>query len=200
MAPLADYPTVNVSSPNTPGLRDLQAREHLTELLAVVAAARGEDVPPVLLKIAPDLVLLDNIVEVAVDGGVDGLIVANTTVHRPANLRGRHRSEAGGLSGRPRRAPATAVLAAAYRLVDGQTVDRGRRNRQRGRRYARYAPALCAAVTALIYNGPGLVATIVADLAALLARDGRQPVASGWCRRGRGVRTASDGDRHPRTF
>ena len=177
MAPLADYLTVNVSSPNTPGLRDLQAREHLTELLAVVAAARGEDGPPVLLKIAPDLSQgeLENIVEVAVDGGVDGLIVSNTTVHRPANLRGRHRGEAGGLSGRPLRALATAVLAAAYRLVDGRIPLIGVGGIASGAdAYARIraGASLVQLYTALIYNGPGLVATIVADLAALLARDG----------------------------
>ena len=130
-----------------------------------------------LLKIAPDLSQgqLADIVEVAVDGNVDGLIVANTTVHRPAGLRGQHRGEAGGLSGRPLRAPATAVLAAAYRLVGRRLPLIGVGGIASGAdAYARIraGASLVQLYTALIYNGPGLVATIVADLAALLARDG----------------------------
>ncbi|HEV8680295.1 MAG TPA: dihydroorotate dehydrogenase (quinone), partial [Stellaceae bacterium] len=104
-APLADYLVVNVSSPNTPGLRDLQARGLLEELLRGVLAAR--DVagarPPLLVKIAPDLIDEEraDIAAVALAAGIDGIIVSNTTVARPPTLRSAAAGEAGGLSGRP---------------------------------------------------------------------------------------------------
>ena len=114
----ADYFTINISSPNTPGLRDLQKREALNELVARVVAARDESEPrrPLLIKIAPDLDErgLDDIVASALARRVDGLIVSNTTVARPASLRSSHRSEAGGLSGRPLFEPSTRLLARAY--------------------------------------------------------------------------------------
>ena len=110
-APVADYLTINVSSPNTPGLRDLQRRDALDELVAGLVAARDETEPrrPLLIKIAPDLHEggLDDIVAVALARKADGLIVSNTTVARPASLRSRHRDEAGGLSGRPLFEPST---------------------------------------------------------------------------------------------
>src|SRR6185437_17012344 len=95
-APLADYLTLNVSSPNTAGLRDLQRREALDDLIARVVAARDETDPrrPLLLKIAPDLDArgLEDIVAVALTRRIDGLIVSNTTVARPASLTSSHRS------------------------------------------------------------------------------------------------------------
>ena len=122
-APLADYIAINISSPNTPGLRDLQRREALDELVARVAAARDETHPrrPVLVKIAPDLDdhELEAIVAVAVARGIDGLIVSNTTVARPAWLRSPRRSESGGLSGRPLFEPSTRLLARAYLALAG---------------------------------------------------------------------------------
>jgi dihydroorotate dehydrogenase len=121
-APLVDYIAINVSSPNTPGLRDLQRREALAELVARVAAARDETEPrrPVLVKIAPDLDErgLDDIVAVALARRIDGLIVSNTTVARPASLRSGHRGEGGGLSGRPLFGPSTRLLARAYLALD----------------------------------------------------------------------------------
>src|SRR5690606_21957707 len=126
-------------SPNTPGLRALQGREMLSGLIAAVAAARddaasggaGFTVPPLLLKIAPDLTAEDrrDIAEVVLDsagvpgrsgGGIDGLIISNTTIARPAELRSRHAGEAGGLSGRPLLGPSTALLADMYRLTSGR--------------------------------------------------------------------------------
>jgi len=122
-AAAADYLTINISSPNTPGLRDLQKREALDELVARVVAARDESEPrrPLLIKIAPDLDEreLNEIVASALGRRVDGLIVSNTTVARPASLRSRHRSEAGGLSGRPLFEPSTRLLARAYVAVGG---------------------------------------------------------------------------------
>ena len=115
---VADYIAINVSSPNTPGLRELQRRETLDELVARVAAARDETIPrrPVLVKIAPDLDErgLDDIVAVALARRIDGLIVSNTTVARPAALRSGNRGESGGLSGRPLFGPSTRLLARAY--------------------------------------------------------------------------------------
>jgi len=122
-AAAADYFTINISSPNTPGLRDLQKREALDELVARVVGARDESEPrrPLLIKIAPDLDErgLDDIVASALARRVDGLIVANTTVARPASLRSRHRGEAGGLSGRPLFEPSTRLLARAHLAVGG---------------------------------------------------------------------------------
>jgi dihydroorotate dehydrogenase len=122
-AALADYLTINVSSPNPPGLRDLQRREALDDLIARVVAARDETEPrrPLMLKIAPDLDArgLEDIVATALTRRVDGLIVSNTTVARPATLTSRNRSESGGLSGRPLFEPSTRLLARAYLLTGG---------------------------------------------------------------------------------
>ena len=109
LAPLADYVTVNVSSPNTPGLRGLQGKDELTRLLATLTEARAKSVhKPILLKIAPDLdePALDEIAEVVKASGIEGLIVSNTTIARPA-LRSPNAGETGGLSGKPLLAPST---------------------------------------------------------------------------------------------
>jgi dihydroorotate dehydrogenase len=122
-APLADYLTINVSSPNTPGLRDLQRREALDELVERVVAARDETEPhrPLLIKIAPDLDArgLEDIVATALTHRIDGLIVSNTTVARPAWLSSKRRVETGGLSGRPLFEPSTRLLAHAYLMTGG---------------------------------------------------------------------------------
>ncbi|MBU1383553.1 MAG: quinone-dependent dihydroorotate dehydrogenase, partial [Alphaproteobacteria bacterium] len=112
---LADYVTVNVSSPNTPGLRQLQGRAALDDLLGRLAEVRGDDATPVFLKIAPDLTEAEIalIVEAALDHGIDALIVSNTTLDRPDTLRSPLRGEAGGLSGAPLKARAAAALRAA---------------------------------------------------------------------------------------
>ena len=125
-APLADYLTINVSSPNTPGLRDLQRREALDALVARAVEARDQSAPlrPLLVKIAPDLTdhELDDVFAVALARGVDGLIVSNTTIARPASLRSPHRGEAGGLSGRPLFAPSTRLLARARLALGGRVA------------------------------------------------------------------------------
>jgi dihydroorotate dehydrogenase len=122
-APFADYLTINVSSPNTPGLRDLQQREALDDLIARVVGARDETEPrrPLMLKIAPDLDArgLEDIVATALARRIDGLIVSNTTVARPATLVSRNRGETGGLSGRPLFEPSTRLLAQTYLLTGG---------------------------------------------------------------------------------
>jgi dihydroorotate dehydrogenase len=124
---IADYFTINISSPNTPGLRDLQRADALDDLLARVLAARDIATErfgrkPVLLKIAPDLTLaeLDEIVKCARSRKIDGLIVSNTTVSRPTTLRDPSANEPGGLSGRPLFALSTQMLAAAYLRTENQ--------------------------------------------------------------------------------
>lgn len=126
-ADLASYFTVNISSPNTPGLRDLQQAHVLDDLLARVIAARDEAAArfgrkPILLKIAPDLALgdLDDIVGVCARRGVDGMIVSNTTVARPPTLRSAQRDEQGGLSGKPLFEVSTRMLAECFMRVEGR--------------------------------------------------------------------------------
>ncbi|HXU57736.1 MAG TPA: quinone-dependent dihydroorotate dehydrogenase [Verrucomicrobiae bacterium] len=177
LAPLADYLVVNVSSPNTPGLRALQGREPLAELLAAVGAARQGSRPPLLLKIAPDLTEADksDIAEVALAGGVDGLIVTNTTIARPAGLAGPAAQETGGLSGRPLFAPSTAVLADIYRLTGGRLPligVGGIASAEDAYAKIRAGASLLQLYTALVYQGPGLVERIKRGLAARLRADG----------------------------
>ena len=191
LAPLADYLVINVSSPNTPGLRALQGRDQLAALLAPLRAAlserraeRGaERGPPLLLKIAPDLTAEDrsDIAEVALAQGLDGLIVSNTTIERPAGLKSRFRSEAGGLSGAPLFAPSTALLAEMYRLTGGRLPIIGVGGVASGAEaYAkiRAGASLLQLYTGLVYQGPGLPGRILTELAALLRHDGFATVAA----------------------
>ncbi|NWQ78961.1 PYRD dehydrogenase, partial [Columbina picui] len=126
LGPLADYLVVNVSSPNTPGLRDLQGKAELRDLLTKVLVERdalpGERRPAVLVKIAPDLTMQDkqDIASVICELGVDGLIVSNTTVSRPNSLRSPQRTEPGGLSGKPLRELSTQTIREMYSLTQGR--------------------------------------------------------------------------------
>ena len=174
---LADYVTVNVSSPNTPGLRDLQGRAALDDLLGRLAEARGGDPAPVFLKIAPDLdgAGIGLIVEAALDHGIDALIVSNTTLDRPATLRSPAAGEAGGLSGAPLQSRAMAALRAAAEASAGRLpliavggIDSG------AEAYARIRAGASAVqiYSALVFEGPGLVGRIKRDLAARLRVDG----------------------------
>jgi dihydroorotate dehydrogenase len=179
-AGLAGYFTVNISSPNTPGLRDLQHEAALDDLLARVLDARAAAAPgtPVLLKIAPDLALtdLDAVVGVASRRRVDGLVVSNTTVSRPASLRDAVTArEAGGLSGRPLFALSTRMLAEAYLRVDGafplvgvggiaSTADAIAK--------IEAGATLVQLYTALVYEGPALVDRILDGLLASARRAG----------------------------
>ncbi|MDQ2105460.1 quinone-dependent dihydroorotate dehydrogenase [Azospirillum isscasi] len=181
VAALADYLVVNVSSPNTPGLRALQGRDPLRTLLGRVLDARTAcklaKAPPVLLKIAPDLTDEDkaDIAAVALESGIDGLIVSNTTIARPADIPEPLRSEAGGLSGKPLFAPSTAVLREMYRLTGGKLPLVGAGGIASGAdAYAkiRAGASLVQLYSALVYAGPALVPAIRRDLAALLRRDG----------------------------
>jgi dihydroorotate dehydrogenase len=187
-APVASYFTVNVSSPNTPGLRNLQQAAQLDELLAKVIDARervrhnaGES--PVLLKIAPDLSLteLDDVVHIARSRGVDGMIVANTTLARPATLREQARAkEQGGLSGRPLFRLSTRIVAETYVRAEGAFpligvggIDSGGAALTK----IRAGASLIQLYSSLIYKGLGLVDAIKTDLAATLLRTGRDSLS-----------------------
>lgn len=185
-AGLADYLVVNVSSPNTPGLRALQDRNQLESLLVAVKAALADaapDNPPaMLLKVAPDLTEADknDIAQVVLEKAIDGLICTNTTIERPDNLRGRHKEEHGGLSGKPLFAPSTQVLADFYRLTEGKIPLIGVGGIGSGAdAYAkiRAGASLVQFYTALIYKGPDLAVRIIRDLAELLEQDGFSNVA-----------------------
>ncbi len=175
-AALASYVTVNISSPNTPGLRALQDGAALADLIARVVEARGQVAVPIFVKVAPDLEKEDfsTISRAALDGGIDGLIVSNTTISRPI-LRSKFGSETGGLSGAPLKSLALAALqgfaaasGGALPLIAAGGIASG------ADAYARIRAGASAVqlYSALVYEGPGLVQRIKADLAALLRRDG----------------------------
>lgn len=167
----ADYVTINVSSPNTPGLRDLQSRPALDELLAASNAARMVDGRrvPLFLKVAPDLdrAGLDGAVRAAIDHAVDALIVGNTTISRPDALRSRLAREAGGLSGGPLASLARLKLAEALAAGGGQLpviaaggIDSPREALAR----LEAGAAMVQLYSALVYDGPGLVRRILRAL------------------------------------
>jgi dihydroorotate dehydrogenase len=185
----ADYLVCNLSSPNTPGLRELQARSQMQELITRVldarvhAAMRTGRVPPLLVKVGPDLDAdqIRDIAEVALAAKIDGLIVGNTTVERPATLKSRHAREAGGLSGVPLLARANACLAEMHRYVGGRIPIIGCGGVASGAdAYSkiRAGASLVQLYTALVYHGPELVVQIKRDLAALLRADGYESVAA----------------------
>ncbi len=173
---LASYFTVNVSSPNTPGLRGLQSRAELEDLLGRVLEAR-EGQTPILLKIAPDLVYeeREDIAAVVLESGVDGLIVSNTTIARDGLVSGRHADETGGLSGAPLMDMATDVLADMRRLTKGRVPLIGVGGVSSGTdayKKIRAGASLVQLYTALTFQGADLVSKIKRDLAANLKRDG----------------------------
>jgi dihydroorotate dehydrogenase len=182
--PYASYFTVNVSSPNTPGLRDLQGRAELDALLARLIEARTEmmataraPMKPILLKIAPDMSdeQLADIASVAMSRGIDGMIVSNTTIGERSHLRSRHAQQPGGLSGAPLYELSTVVLAKMYRLTGGRLPLIGVGGVSSGREaYGKIAAgaSLVQLYTALIYQGPGLVARIKRELLECLDRYG----------------------------
>ncbi|TCO72917.1 quinone-dependent dihydroorotate dehydrogenase [Rhodovulum euryhalinum] len=189
-----DFVTVNVSSPNTERLRELQGREALSALLAGVMAARaGLARPiPVFLKIAPDLTdaEIDEIAEVALDSGLSGIVATNTTLAR-GELRSRHAAEAGGLSGAPLFVRSTRVLARLSVATGGQLPligVGGIGSAEEAYAKIRAGASVVQIYTALVYGGLSLAAEIVRGLDRLLARDGFAHVADAvgtgrddWC-------------------
>jgi dihydroorotate dehydrogenase len=185
VAPHAGYVAINVSSPNTPGLRDLQGEQQLREILAAVAAARDAATgprPPILVKIAPDLSAgaVEPIVEAALAHGIDGLIVSNTTIARPAPLRSALKSQAGGLSGPPLREASTALLKRVAKVTQGRLALIGCGGVGSGAEALEKIKAgasLIQLYAAFAYEGPALIPRIKRELAAALRREGFASVA-----------------------
>lgn len=177
MAPVADYLTINISSPNTPGLRALQDKGALDALLAVVMRARVAGGPPVFLKVAPDLqpADIDDIVSLAHVHKLDALIIANTTLSRPSSLRSAHADESGGLSGAPLRDLALQRLrdfvAAGTGAIPLIAVG-GIANAEDAYARIRAGASLVQIYSAMVYEGPYLAKAINRGLKALLQRDG----------------------------
>jgi dihydroorotate dehydrogenase len=185
MAPFSSYLCVNVSSPNTPGLRALQDEGALTALIEAVIAARNEAMlaapPPVFLKVAPDLepADIDAIARIAIDKQLGALVVSNTTISRPA-LRSHHAGETGGLSGAPLRSLATQRLR-DFRKATGGAVPLvgvgGIATAEHAWERIRAGASLVQLYSAMVYEGPGLGAQIVRGLETLMRRDGFASIA-----------------------
>ncbi len=182
-APLASYLTVNISSPNTPGLRNMQAREQLGELLSRVMAARAKATkqPPVFLKIAPDLVEveLEDIAAEVTEKAVDGVIVSNTTISRPSLKSAAHAGETGGLSGKPLFERSTAVLARMRRLLgpDRAIIGVGGvDSTETALEKIRAGADLVQLYTGMIYAGPSLPGRIVSGMLRAVERDGLKSI------------------------
>lgn len=180
---LSDYFTVNISSPNTPGLRALQSRDALIELINRVLAVRAAKMldgmvhVPILVKIAPDLTDEDiaDIAEITLSTDIDGLIVSNTTIARPSSLLSADKEEVGGLSGAPLMEPSTAVLKRIYQATSGAKPLIGVGGINSGAdayHKIRAGASLVQLYSALVYKGPGLVEKIKSDLNKLLRDDG----------------------------
>lgn len=181
MAPLASYLAVNISSPNTPGLRALQDEGALTELLDAVMEARGSSGPPVFLKVAPDLESADveAIARIAIDKKLGALIVSNTTISRPP-LQSRHALEAGGLSGAPLRELALERLRQFRRATGGAMPligVGGIATAEHAWARIRAGASLVQLYSAMAYEGPGIAHTIVRGLERLMRRDGFGSIA-----------------------
>ncbi len=182
-APYADYFTLNISSPNTPGLRNLQGREQMAELLKQVMAAReaGAKKPPVFVKIAPDLTEAqqEDIAEVVLESGAEGMVAGNTTVSRRAGISPHLAKETGGLSGKPLFEMSTQLLSRMYKRTQGKIPligCGGVFSAEDTYAKIRAGASLVQLYTALIYEGPGLVPRITRGVAALLKRDGFRSV------------------------
>ncbi|MFO7477085.1 MAG: quinone-dependent dihydroorotate dehydrogenase [Methyloceanibacter sp.] len=183
MAEVASYLTINISSPNTPGLRDLQAPEALDALLKRVQAARAKlpRKPPLLVKLAPDLADddLPEVVRVIVANGAEGIIVSNTTLAREGLRDQSFAKEAGGLSGRPLFARSTRTLARVFELTEGKLpligvggIDSG----ETALAKIEAGASLLQLYTGLVFEGPGLIARIKQTLLAAMAREGASSV------------------------
>lgn len=181
---LADYVTINVSSPNTARLRELQVRQALESLIDQVTTRRDRMAvrKPLLVKLAPDLTPaeIDDIVRVSLSGGVDGLVATNTTVGRPMDLHGEHRAEAGGLSGRPLRDRSTDIVRYLYRSTRGRlpivgvggifTAEDAFEKLAAG-------ASLVQIYTGLVYEGPAIARRINRALTRMLVEQGISSIA-----------------------
>lgn len=176
MSIVADYITINISSPNTPGLRNLQSKGELESLLEAVASAKTEGTPPIFLKVAPDLEEGDHerIVRAALDNGIAALIVSNTTISRPP-LKSADAGETGGLSGAPLRELALEQLR-KFRSVAGDDLPLigvgGIATAEHAWERIRAGATLVQLYSAMIYRGPGIAREITSGLEQLMKRDG----------------------------
>ena len=181
LAPLADLVVMDVSSPNSANGRLFQNREPLADLLGRLKPVRGKT--PMALKISPDLTDKEksDIVSLALEHGVDGMVVANTTVERPSSLRSARKGERGGLSGPPVREMSLRLLAEVYKTTHGRLKLIGVGGIASGANayaYIRHGATLVQLYTALVYQGPLLVPRLKAELAYLLRRDGFESLES----------------------
>ena len=172
LSPHADYLTINISSPNTPGLRDLQSEARLTAILAAITTDK-----PVFVKIAPDLSPegLEAVVSAALARNIAGLIISNTTLARPATLRSPRKSETGGLSGAPLFGPSTAMLARAHQLCGGKLTligAGGISTPEQALAKILAGASLVQLYTGFAYGGPALIPALKSGLAALLRARG----------------------------
>ena len=181
MSNVADYLTINISSPNTPGLRQLQDEGALRALLSAVAEARGRKGPPIFLKVAPDLGEgePDQIVRAVKEHGIDAIIVANTTISRP-QLESKHREETGGLSGAPLKTLALKALP-EFRSASGGEVPLigvgGIAHADDAWERIRAGASLVQLYSAMVYEGPGIARSIANGLADRLRRSGFASIA-----------------------
>lgn len=181
LGPMADYITINISSPNTPGLRDLQRREPLLELLGAVLEERkracGDHPPPLLLKLAPDLSeeQQEEIAQTVLEAGIDGLILTNTTLDRPESLPGDFAAEKGGLSGRLLNQKSTAIIRNFYKLTQGKLPIIGVGGISDGSdayEKIKAGASLIQLYTSLVFKGPSVANSINQELLTLLKKDG----------------------------
>lgn len=181
LGPMADYLTVNISSPNTPGLRDLQKREPLLELLGALKEERkkacGDHPPPLLVKLAPDLdeARQQELAQAITDAEIDGLILTNTTIARPDNLPAPFAGQQGGLSGQPLTQRSTEIIRNFYRLTKGRVPIIGVGGISSGRdayEKIRAGASLVQLYTALVFKGPAVANSINGELLGLLRADG----------------------------
>ena len=186
LGPMADYLTINISSPNTPGLRDLQRREALLELLDAVKEERrkacGEYPPPLLVKLAPDLdeAQQEELATALIEAEIDGIILTNTTLERPAFLPNDFAEQQGGLSGKPLADKATEIIGRFYQLTEGKIPIIGVGGISNGAdAYAKICAgaSLLQIYSSLIFQGPGVVHKINQELLALLQKNGYDHVA-----------------------
>ncbi len=181
LGPMADYLTVNISSPNTPGLRNLQEREPFIELIGALMEEReracGDHPPPLLVKLAPDLdeSKQEGLVKAVLESGIDGLILTNTTLDRPDYLPEDFRNRKGGLSGKPLTAKSTAVIRNFYKLTKGKLPIIGVGGISSGSdayEKIKAGASLVQLYTGLVFKGPSVANSINRELLGLLKSDG----------------------------
>ena len=183
LGPYADYLVINVSSPNTPGLRSLQQREPLYQLLTATIKARNNYAPhaPLFVKIAPDLTFeeMEDVAHVVMDTEIDGMIVSNTTNARPESLVSPNKLEVGGLSGAPIKNRSTECIRTMYRLTNGAIPIIGVGGVGSGRDAydkLKAGASLIQVYSMMVYEGPGVVSRIRKELADILAENGYKSV------------------------